>query len=198
MTITDPHLRIPFEPVADPAAVVLGPAVRFTVLTPRLLRLEYNPSGQFEDRASQAFWYRRQPVPRFQVTRSPDEITITTDYLKLRYRPAAAGFSKEALSIELLQSGTVWHFGDVDPDNLLGTTRTLDQASGRTRLEPGLLSRSGGRWRMIPRDSFSMPIPGWRIAPPQTRPLLISTSLDMGTPTRTVCAITARSPARCP
>ncbi|MCC7352218.1 MAG: DUF5110 domain-containing protein [Anaerolineae bacterium] len=143
MTATDPQFRLSFDPVADPAAVVTGSSARFTVLTSRLLRLEYSPTGQFEDRASQAFWYRRQPVPSFQVAQSQDEIEITTEHLRLRYRMAAGGFTKDSLSIELKETGTVWRYGDVDPDNLLGTTRTLDQASGRTRLEPGLLSRSG-------------------------------------------------------
>jgi hypothetical protein len=33
---------IDFDPVADPAAVVFGQEARFTVLTERLLRLEYS------------------------------------------------------------------------------------------------------------------------------------------------------------
>ncbi len=41
-------------PLAQPGAVVTGPNVRFTIQTPRLLRLEYSPTNTFEDRPSQA------------------------------------------------------------------------------------------------------------------------------------------------
>ena len=59
--------EINFDPVADPEAMVLGENVRFTLLTERLLRLEYSPDGLFEDRPSQAFWVRRLPVPPFRA-----------------------------------------------------------------------------------------------------------------------------------
>ena len=53
-TMSLDYLHLPFNPIADPAAVVTAGSVRFTVLTPHLLRLEYSPTGAFEDRPSQA------------------------------------------------------------------------------------------------------------------------------------------------
>jgi hypothetical protein len=44
-----------FRPIANPAAVVIAKNVRFTVLTDRLIRLEYSKDDRFEDRPSQAF-----------------------------------------------------------------------------------------------------------------------------------------------
>ena len=52
------------------AALLVLPVLMAGVLTSRLLRLEYSPSGEFEDHPSQAFWYREQPVPEFTVKRS--------------------------------------------------------------------------------------------------------------------------------
>ena len=40
------------NPVANPEAVVTEGVVRFTVLTPEMIRVEYSPSEQFEDRAT--------------------------------------------------------------------------------------------------------------------------------------------------
>ena len=40
------------DPIADPQAVVSGEHYRITVLTDRLLRLEYSAAGRFEDRAT--------------------------------------------------------------------------------------------------------------------------------------------------
>jgi alpha-glucosidase (family GH31 glycosyl hydrolase) len=147
--------RLPadFRPVARPEAVVTGPNVRFTVLAPRLLRLEYSPQAAFEDRASQAFWYRRQPVPAFQVARSPAGIEVSTECLHLHYAPSDRGFAPDTLSIELLGSDTVWHYGDLDRHNLRGTARTLDTIEGSLYLEPGLISRSG--WAVVD-DSASL------------------------------------------
>jgi hypothetical protein len=151
--------RLPtdFRPVARPQAVVTGPNVRFTVLAPRLLRLEYSPRNDFEDRASQAFWYRQQPVPDFQAKGAPERIEISTEFLHLRYTPSDLGFAPETLSVELIGSvtepGTVWRYGDRDAGNLRGTTRTLDTVEGATHLEPGLVSRSG--WAVVD-DSASL------------------------------------------
>lgn len=146
-THTPPHLQVSFRSRANPAAIVTGPNVRFTVLTDRILRLEYSPTNQFEDRPSQAFWYREQDIPPFDSTSSAEVITIDTDALTLQYNITAAGFTRDTLSIALKDSRTQWHFGDPNPTNLGGTSRTLDGTRGRIALEPGLVSRSG--WSLV-------------------------------------------------
>ena len=133
---------IKFDPVADPAAVVLGENVRFTVLTERLLRLEYSPDGIFEDRPSQTFWVRRLPVPRFELRREKGRIEIETRFLILEYE-TEGGFAAGSLRITLKENGETWRYGDKDPLNLGGTARTLDNVDGALTLEEGLLSRRG-------------------------------------------------------
>jgi alpha-glucosidase (family GH31 glycosyl hydrolase) len=142
-----------FAPLADPAAVVSGPHVRFTVLTDRLLRLEFSPIDRFEDNPSQAFWYRRQPVPQFQASVSDKAIRLETEYLRLEYRIDRGGFTRSCLSIRLKQSGITWRYGMRPRGNLGGTARTLDAVAGQTRLEPGLISRTG--WAVVD-DSHSL------------------------------------------
>ena len=137
--------------------------------------MEYSADEAFEDRASQAFWHRSQPVPRFEVARSPAQIEITTEHLRLRYTPNRKGFSRSSLSIELLGAGRTWRYGDWDRDNLKGTARTLDNANGRVRLERGLMSRSG--WAVVD-DSASLVFDAesWlepRAAPDRHRPVLL-------------------------
>lgn len=147
------HFQLSFRSVVNEQATVSGPRARFSVLTSRLIRLEYSPSGVFEDRPSQAFWHRQQPVPDFQVVRNGPGVEIITEHLHLRYRDWEAGFAPGNLSITLKESGTVWHYGDRDAHNLLGTTRTLDGAKGYIALDPGLASRSG--WAVVD-DSSSL------------------------------------------
>ena len=52
---------------------------------------------------------------------------------------------------------SLWHPGDVDAQNLLGTTRTLDGEQGehlQEPMEPGLVSRSG--WAVV--DDSTRPL----------------------------------------
>jgi alpha-glucosidase len=133
-------------PAADLKAVVVSGQARFTVLTPRLIRMEWSATSAFEDRASLVFIDRKQPVPAFAATTRGGWLTITTDRLTVRYRIGSGAFTAANLEVRLTLNGApvAWHPGLEDTGNLLGTTRTLDGVDGpATRLEPGLLSRDG-------------------------------------------------------
>ncbi|MCJ7626577.1 MAG: glycoside hydrolase family 31 protein [Anaerolineaceae bacterium] len=148
------------QPQADPAAIIEQNDVRFSVLTSRLMRLEYSPEGVFEERPSQAFWYRRQPVPEFQTSARGGQLLIETEHLRLCYHAGGNGFTPQNLSIEQKTNGEIWRYGDQDRGNLLGTIRTLDRVCGKTNLEPGLLSRTG--WTLVDdTDSLVFNAQGW-------------------------------------
>ena len=138
-----------FKPIANPKTVVTAPNVRFTVLTDRIIRLEYSKQNIFEDRPSQVFWYRDQPVPGFEKTVTSKSVEIETDYLHLRYKISRSGFGRDTLSIDLKQSGVTWQYGDTarKAGNLKGTARTLDGVAGQTKLEDGLVSKAG--WSVV-------------------------------------------------
>jgi alpha-glucosidase len=164
------------NPVADPKAIVTIGNARFTVLTPELIRMEWAADGKFEDHASFVFLNRRLPVPKYTVgsphsspyssqTISPCElgdIKIETSKLTLTYSPCGSDlghFGPKNLSVTLTLDGNqvTWHPGDTDPDNLQGTTRTLDGARGsktQEPIEPGLVSRSG--WAVV--DDSTRPL----------------------------------------
>jgi len=157
MGLADYHVP-EFDPVAPGDATVTTDYCRFTVLTPRLLRLEYDPDGEFEDRPSQTVWYRDHPVPDFEVTRVDGRLEIDTQHLHLRY-DVGAGFTPESLSITLTGFDETYHYGD-DEDNLGGTTRTLDGVDGKTDLQDGLLARDG--WTVLDdTDSLVFDDEGW-------------------------------------
>ena len=148
------HFKLDDQPSAHPEAIVTAPHARFTVLTSRLLRLEFSPIDRFEDRASQVFWYRAQPAPEFEIERTADRVVITTEHLRLTYRVTAQGFARETLSIEVKATGQIWKYGDHGEwKNLRGTARTLDGVNGALWLDRGLLSRDG--WAVVD-DSTSL------------------------------------------
>ena len=142
-----------FHPAANSNAVVTARNVRFTVLTDRLIRLEYSRDDRFEDRPSQAFLHRDQPIPSFKKLVTDSSVEIETDFLHLRYQITSKGFTAKTLSITLKHTGVTWKYGMKPTDNLRGTARTLDMVSGSTKLENGLLSRSG--WAIVD-DSESL------------------------------------------
>ena len=139
------HFYLKTNPTADPGAVVSAGKARFTILTDRLIRLEYSPVGVFEDHASQAFIHRLQPVPAFQNRQNGANVEIETEYLLLRYHPSPLGFTSKSLRIEVKSTGVEWHYKDNywSSMQLFGTARTLDGVSGHTELEPGPISRAG-------------------------------------------------------
>jgi len=148
------HFQIDFRPVVNPAAVVTAPHMRFSLLTSQLIRIEYSPTDHFEDRPSQVFWYRDQPVPPYEVQRTPDRLIITTAHLRLIYHLSARGLARDTLSIEVFATRKTWKYGDVGEwQNLRGTARTLDGVNGAVWLERGLVSHDG--WAVVD-DSDSL------------------------------------------
>ncbi len=151
------------NPAAGARAVVTLGHARFTVLTPELIRMEWAADGKFEDHASLVFLNRDLPVPSFtkSISDQPQRLALKTRALSLTYEADGDGrFTPQNLRIELTVDNkpTVWHPGLADPENLQGTTRTLDGSDGAKNLEepigPGLVSRSG--WALI--DDSTRPL----------------------------------------
>ncbi len=134
----------PIRPLAQEQAVLRGKQYRVTVLTDRLLRLEYEQNGDFRDTSTQVALCRVFPVPAFSVTETESLLTVETDALVLRYdkRP----FSYTGLTVTLKGAfavyGSVWHYGE-ESRTLKGTARTLDGSSAPIPLEDGLTSVHG-------------------------------------------------------
>ena len=141
-----PHFRVDTRPVADPANVVRGDRYRITVLDPGLVRLEYSPSGEFEDRASQMVVNRDFPPCDFTLTESDSAhglLEISTERLHLTYDRGS--FTTQGLSVQArgpFSHHSVWRFGVPSP-NLGGTARTLDDVDGAIPLEDGILAFDG-------------------------------------------------------
>ena len=167
-----------FKPVANPNAMVSAQHVRFTVLTDRIIRIEYAKDNVFEDRPSQVFWYRHQPVPRFKKTVNKKFVEIETKHLHLIYKIGRSGFTSHNLSIKLKNGKTTWRYGDsaAKAGNLKGTARTLDGVAGRTKLENGLVSRAG--WSVVD-DSKTLVFDesGWLVPRLDRKSLRVSKTL---------------------
>lgn len=157
------HLRIQSEPLASAQQTVSGATYRFTVLTSRMIRMEYSPDGIFEDRPSQLALNRNFDAPQFRVIDDTHHLQIITEHLHLSYDKQR--FSPNGLTVQvkgkLSAYHSLWRYSEAG-ENLGGTARTLDEANGAIPLEPGLMSRNG---YSVLDDSASLLLDGGWFSP---------------------------------
>jgi Glycosyl hydrolases family 31/Domain of unknown function (DUF5110)/NPCBM-associated, NEW3 domain of alpha-galactosidase/Carbohydrate binding module (family 6)/IPT/TIG domain len=89
------------------ATVVADDDARFEVLGDGLIRMEYSPTGSFEDAPTVNALNRRFAVPRYQVSRSSGWLTITTSEATLRYHLGSGPFGPDNTSVRLAGGNTV-------------------------------------------------------------------------------------------
>ena len=133
------------NPVADKRAIVKGEEYRFTILTDKLIRIEYAKDGSFEDRQTQVVVNRFFPVPEYSVKENDGTIKIETSCMQLTYY--GGRFTENSLNVRFrgkmnqLCFQPVWYFGTAT-NALPGTLRTLDCANGEKTLPKSIMSRS--------------------------------------------------------
>ena len=170
-------LSLDYHPQASEDAIVICGNARFTVLTSRLVRMEWSADQKFEDRATLGIVNRNLDVPMFSVKKSKSKVVIKTDDITLTYS-GQEKFSEGNLTISFVMTDpsakkgvktVVWHPGMDDSANLLGTVRTLDKFAGDETREPydkGVVSRDG--WAIIDesqRHVFNAVDSDWRYWP---------------------------------
>ncbi len=154
------HLTVCPDAAVNRASVISGNSWRITVLTARLVRIEYSENGHFVDEPSQSVWFRNFPKPEFKLYDLEDRLEIDTGNIHLYYdrRP----FSKSGLYADVLGSGihygNRWYYGaskggEFKWANFGGTARTLDAVNGAVELEDGIIARNG--WAVLD-DSNSL------------------------------------------
>jgi alpha-glucosidase (family GH31 glycosyl hydrolase) len=148
---------MPIPDAGSPAELLTGPHHRITPITPRLVRIEYSPSGSFEDRPTMLAIDRTLCDTGVRVGLEQDRIVVRAEGYTLSYDGQAP--SPHGLSVRV--GSSVWRYGAQDPkpateraryegrpyglrsSNLGGAARTLDGADGAIPLEDGVASTSG-------------------------------------------------------
>ena len=132
---------------ARTGAVITYDKTRITVLTPCLVRIE---TGFFTDLPTHKVWHRDLGPTSYKIYKSGNIRIVKTDEIALKVDIT----SGHVYDIKLSDGSVVRNF---NKGNLLGTARTLDGVNGATKLNPGILSRSGVS---VMDDSDSMLIDG--------------------------------------
>jgi len=129
------RFKIECSPVAPEKNVIIRKNIRFTVITPCLLRVEVQKEGKFCDEPTQSVWFRDFCECDFQVSEAKGNIEIRTDKATFVYSHKA----NKMLNISLADGRNVRNF---KAGNLKGTSRTLD-VTAIDRVGNGVCSRNG-------------------------------------------------------
>ncbi len=95
------------EGTAHRAAVVRAGDARIEVLSPTLLRLEYSPTGHFEDLPTVNALDRRTPVPPYRAHVAAGWLIVRTSRALLRYKVGSGPFTTANTTLEFSVGGQV-------------------------------------------------------------------------------------------
>ena len=130
------RFKIDCSPVAHKSHTLVRDGVRFTVLTPCLLRVETQSKNKFCDEPTQSVWFRDFQKPEFKVNESSGTIEIKTTKANFLYNLK----TKKMVRIKLRDGRVVTNY---KAGNLKGTCRTLDITAGVITLGDGVCSKNG-------------------------------------------------------
>ena len=130
---------------ANSECVFKGNKYRITVLTERLVRLEYNENGMFEDYPTELIWYRNFPKPEFTVDESNKFLKITTKYFELNYQKEKKFYGGKLTPTKnlkiLLTNNKIWYYGHPEARNYPAST--FDINTKMSKLNKSLYSLDG-------------------------------------------------------
>ena len=122
---------------------------RITVLTERLVRLEFSVDGTFNDKETILVKNRNFPVPVFKVEQDEKYLVIKTKYFTLQYlknKPFLGQKFAPDTNLKVLLNGTdkMWYYSHPEARNYKTTGISLDNIEGNKHKEvKGLYSTDG-------------------------------------------------------
>lgn len=128
--------------------IIKGENYRITILTERLVRLEYNNNHNFEDRLTQIVSFRNFDKVNYEKEENNESLKIRTSYFTLEYQKEKPFTDNKktmnnTLKISLNRTDRSWYYGMEDVRNYGGINYSLDDFTGKLKLSKGLYSSNG-------------------------------------------------------
>lgn len=128
--------------------IIQGNKFRFTILTDRLIRLEYSEKGIFTDKPTSRVVFRKFPKVEYTYGQSEMIMQIATSYFTVAYvkdKPFKSSklTPENTLKITLNNTEHSWYYGHPEARNFGGINFSLDDFKGRLKLGKGLYSTDG-------------------------------------------------------
>ena len=112
------HFKVDYEKIKpNPECIIIGDNFRFTLLSERLIRIQYNESGIFSDEPTQLVVNRNFPKPKFEVRQDNNYLEVTTPYFKLYYTKGRKITNNKNFRVEILNTERVWYYKHVEAKN---------------------------------------------------------------------------------
>ena len=132
--------------ISNKDSYIMGKNYRFTILSPRLIRLEYSSDGIFEDRPTSLVINRAFPKVEYSITESETLIQITTEIFTLTYvkdkelKSSVLGSNIKAI---LNNTKVEWQTNNPEIRNLRAINYSIDSVKDKIILDKGLYSLDG-------------------------------------------------------
>ncbi len=127
---------------AKKESIVTGPNYRFTVLSERLIRLEYSKDSKFNDLATEMVVCRDFDKCNFEVTEDSRTLQIVTKYFKLVYLKGTPLKNSKNLRVFLNGTDKIWYYSHPEIRNFYGNNTSLTSPNN-TSINRGLYSLDG-------------------------------------------------------
>ena len=116
--------------------IILGKKYRISILTDRLIRLEYSESGVFLDKPTQRVIFRKFPKNNYTVSRSETLMQVIGKYFTINYVMEKSFIGSKVtpgntLKINLNDSDRVWYYGHPEARNYGTINYSLDDFRGK-------------------------------------------------------------------
>lgn len=127
---------------------ITGKKYRISILSDRLVRIEYHPNGIFENRASERVVFRRFPKVNFMIDNTETLLQIKTSMFTLNYvkeKPITKTKMASSSNIQITLNNTdrVWYYGNPEIRNFGGINYSLDNFKGNLKQDKGFYSTDG-------------------------------------------------------
>ncbi|MDD6878842.1 MAG: glycoside hydrolase family 31 protein [bacterium] len=132
---------------SKPEAIIQGKYYRFTVLTERLIRLEYSIDSKFNDMPTQLVSFRNFDIPKFETSQNDSTLQIKTSYFTLTYLKnmpfKGSGLnSMKNLKVVLNDTLEVWYYNHPEAKNYNGSNISIEVDNNK-KINKGLYSLDG-------------------------------------------------------
>ena len=132
--------------ISDKDSYITGKKYRFTILSSRLIRLEYNPEGLFEDRPTSVVVNRAFPKVPYSVTESETLIQIDTGVFTLTYvkdTELKSGTLSSNIKAVINNTNIEWQLNNPEIKNLRSINYSIDSMKDKIVLDKGLYNPDG-------------------------------------------------------
>lgn len=132
--------------ISNKESCIIGNKYRITILTPRLARLEYTPSGKFIDDPTALVINRTFPKTPYGITESETLIQIDTGIFTITYvkdKDFKAGNFGSNLKAVINNTTIEWQMNSPQVKNLRGINYSIDSIKDKIILDTGLYSLDG-------------------------------------------------------